>query len=141
MMGFLSKLFVNSGAVGDTLKTASSVVREVRNTFAKKLPPDEQAEFDLNMLRIEAELGKSQIEVNKTEAQHSSIFVAGWRPMLGWCLSIAIGLNVLIRPILSIFGINIPDIPPAAFTLMNILLGVVVGTRTLEKFGKVQDKH
>jgi len=138
-MGFLSRLF--APAVGDTLKTASGVVREVRNTFAKKLPPDEQAAFDLNMLRIEAELGKSQMEINKAEAEHSSVFVAGWRPMLGWCLSIAIGMNVLLRPILGIFGIEIPDIPPAAFTLMNILLGVVVGTRTLEKFKGVQNKH
>ena len=30
----------------------------------------------------EANLG--QIEINKAEAQHRSMFVAGWRPFLGW---------------------------------------------------------
>ena len=139
-MGFLD-IFRKKSGVGDFVETASDAVRKVRNTFAKDLPPDEQAKFDLEMLRIEAELGKSQLEINKTEAEHSSVFVAGWRPALGWCLSIAIGLNVLIRPILGAFGIEIPDIPPAAFTLMNILLGGVVGLRTLEKFKGVQNKH
>ena len=31
----------------------------------------------------------AQIELNKVEAGHRSIFVAGWRPFLGWCLSFA----------------------------------------------------
>ena len=30
------------------------------------------------------ELAKAQIEVNKTEAAHKSLFVAGWRPAVGW---------------------------------------------------------
>ena len=30
----------------------------------------------------EANMG--QLEINKMEAQHRSIFVAGWRPFLGW---------------------------------------------------------
>ena len=29
------------------------------------------------------ELAKGQIEINKTEAAHQSMFVAGWRPCLG----------------------------------------------------------
>ena len=34
--------------------------------------------------KIEAGLIQSQIEVNKVEAQHASVFVAGWRPFIGW---------------------------------------------------------
>ena len=30
------------------------------------------------------ELSKAQIEVNKKEAEHKSLFVAGWRPAVGW---------------------------------------------------------
>ena len=26
----------------------------------------------------------AQIEVNKTEAAHKSVFVSGWRPFVGW---------------------------------------------------------
>jgi len=30
------------------------------------------------------ELAKGQLEINKAEASHKSIFVAGWRPFIGW---------------------------------------------------------
>ena len=30
------------------------------------------------------ELMKGQLAVNKTEAAHKSLFVAGWRPSIGW---------------------------------------------------------
>ena len=34
------------------------------------------------------ELAKGQIEINKAEAQHKSIFVSGWRPfVLAFCTS------------------------------------------------------
>ena len=32
------------------------------------------------------ELMKGQLDVNKTEAAHKSLFVAGWRPSIGWCV-------------------------------------------------------
>ena len=32
----------------------------------------------------------AQLEVNKAEAQHRSIFVAGWRPFIGWTCGIAL---------------------------------------------------
>jgi hypothetical protein len=35
-----------------------------------------------------------QLEINKAEAQHRSIFVAGWRPFLGWVLSFAMPASV-----------------------------------------------
>ena len=31
-----------------------------------------------------AEINKAQMEVNKVEAGHTSMFVAGWRPFTGW---------------------------------------------------------
>ena len=35
------------------------------------------------------ELAKGQLEVNKVEAASKSMFVAGWRPAVGWtCLSL-----------------------------------------------------
>ena len=36
------------------------------------------------------ELAKGQLEVNKTEAAHKSLFVAGWRPAIGWICGLAL---------------------------------------------------
>ena len=38
-----------------------------------------------------------QAEINKLEAQHRSIFVAGWRPFIGWICGFALAYNFIIR--------------------------------------------
>jgi hypothetical protein len=38
------------------------------------------------------ELAKGQLEINKAEASHKSIFVAGWRPFIGWTCGVALML-------------------------------------------------
>ena len=43
------------------------------------------------------ELAKGQLEINKAEAQHRSIFVAGWRPFLGWILASAMGWHFILH--------------------------------------------
>lgn len=39
-----------------------------------------------------------QIEVNKVEAAHSSIFVAGWRPAVGWISAVGLGWQFVLAP-------------------------------------------
>ena len=86
----------------------------------------------------EANMG--QIEINKAEAQHRSIFVAGWRPFLGWCLSFAMAWHFVLAPvtmfICSYLGIEIPELPTFDMdSLMTVLLGMLGlgGLRTVEK--------
>lgn len=43
----------------------------------------------------------AQIEVNKVEAQHASIFVAGWRPFIGWVCGISLATYYIPRTVLS----------------------------------------
>ena len=46
---------------------------------------------------------KGQLEINKMEAAHKSLFVAGWRPSIGWCCSLGLLYHVLIAPIAGIW--------------------------------------
>ena len=41
------------------------------------------------------ELAKGQIEINKAEAAHKSMFVAGWRPFVGWTCGVALACTLL----------------------------------------------
>ncbi|HSD38604.1 MAG TPA: 3TM-type holin [Rhodocyclaceae bacterium] len=41
---------------------------------------EERLKIALQEKGIEAELVKSRMDIDKTEAQHPSVFVAGWRP-------------------------------------------------------------
>jgi len=89
------------------------------------------------------EAAMAQVDVNKAEAQHRSIFVAGWRPFIGWTCGVALAYHFILYPIIVFAIMTFPDLPvPAdalpAFdmdSLMTVLLGMLGlgGLRTWEK--------
>ena len=86
------------------------------------------------------ELAKGQLEINKAEASHRSIFVAGWRPFLGWILASAMGWHFIFAPVTmfvcAYLGVEIPELPAFDMdSLMTVLLGMLGlgGLRTAEK--------
>lgn len=90
------------------------------------------------------ELARGQIEINKAEAAHKSIFVAGWRPATGWCLSIALFWHFVLQPfatfVIAYTGVEIPPLPAFDMdSLLTVLLGMLGlgGLRTFEKTKKV----
>ena len=85
----------------------------------------------------------AQIDVNKAEASHKSLFVAGWRPFVGWVCAGALAYHFILQPILvfaiSVYGISITLPEFDMGSLMTILMGMLGlgGLRTLEKVQKV----
>ena len=85
------------------------------------------------------ELAKGQLEVNKAEAQHKSLFVSGWRPAVGWCCVFGMMGNFMVIPftnfVLALLKIDVvvPLIDTA--TMMPVLMGMLgLGAmRTYEK--------
>ena len=82
--------------------------------------------------RHSQELAKGQLEINKTEAAHKSLFVAGWRPAIGWICGLALLYSTLLAPILSIW-LTVPPVDSSLLT--TVLLGMLGlgGLRTIEK--------
>jgi len=85
------------------------------------------------------ELAKGQLEINKAEAQSRNVFIAGWRPFLGWTMGFAMAYNYVIQPI-AIFVLGQLDylvtLPALDMTeMMPVLLGMLgLGSlRTYEK--------
>ena len=83
------------------------------------------------------ELSKGQLEVNKTEAAHKSLFVAGWRPAIGWICGMALLYSTILAPILGIW-FTVPPVDSALLT--SVLMGMLgLGAmRTAEKVKGVQ---
>ena len=86
------------------------------------------------------EAAMGQIEINKAEAQHRSVFVAGWRPFLGWGLAAAMIWHFVLAPVtmfgFAYAGMEPPDLPTFDMdSLMTVLLGMLGlgGLRTVEK--------
>ena len=83
-----------------------------------------------------------QTKINAVEAQHRTLFVAGWRPFIGWICGVALAYNFVIRD-LFIWVTKTTEAPPALQMdhLMTVLLGMLGlgGLRTYEKI-KGKDK-
>jgi hypothetical protein len=81
-----------------------------------------------------------QTKINEAEAQHRSIFVAGWRPFIGWICGIAMAYNFILRDLI-IFAMGKDFVPPALQMdhLMTVLMGILgLGAfRTYEKIKNV----
>jgi len=85
------------------------------------------------------ELIKVQNEVNKIEAQHRSIFVAGWRPFIGWVCGVALLYNFILRDLIAWLS---PGVMPPALQmehLLTVLMGML-GLGGLRTYEKLKDK-
>jgi hypothetical protein len=73
----------------------------------------------------------AQTEVNKIEAAHASIFVAGWRPFIGWTSGVGLAYSFVLAPFIEFvarangYTQEMP-MPDAAhlLTLVTAMLGV-----------------
>jgi len=89
------------------------------------------------------EIALAQVEINKVEAAHKSLFVAGWRPAVGWVCVLGMFGNFITIPfsnfVLALLGIDIviPLVPLE--TMMPVLMGMLgLGAmRTYEKKNSV----
>lgn len=90
------------------------------------------------------EIAKAQIEVNKTEAAHTSLFVAGWRPACGWVAVLGMAGNFLVIPVANFIlalvesAVTVPILDLSQ--MMPVLMGMLgLGAmRTAEKVKGVQ---
>jgi|TARA_B100000902_G_scaffold394767_1_gene451783 hypothetical protein len=113
---------------GDGRKSvAGNLAWEIREAIkGKELDPNEIIEL--------------QTKINEIEAGHRTVFVAGWRPFIGWVCGVALAYNFVIRD-LFIWITKTTDAPPALQMehLMTVLLGML-GLGGLRTFEKIKDK-
>ena len=102
--------------------------------------------FELSTMaeRHAQELAKGQLEVNKVEAAHKNMFVAGWRPAVGWVCVAGMAGNFIIIPFAN-FALALSNsdntVPLIALSeMMPVLMGMLgLGAmRTVEKTKGVQ---
>lgn len=94
---------------------------------------------ELAQLAADTDLAKGQLRVNEVEAANASMFVAGWRPFIGWTCGAAFAYKFVLAPfiVLGLTAAGHPiNLPVLDFTEMStILLGMLGlgGMRTVEK--------
>lgn len=84
----------------------------------------------------------SQLEINKKEAEHPSVFVAGWRPAVGWTCVFALTYASIVEPILRfmatvVFGYN-GDFPILNDSLTDNILIPLLGLGAARTYERVK---
>lgn len=128
-MGLLGKII--GGVATEPIEAIGNVAESIFGSKDRKLT---HAEF---MAELAAKPSLAQTEINKVEAGHRSIFVAGWRPAIGWVGAAALAYAFLIDPVLDRFGTVGPDLPMDY--IMEIVLGML-GLGALRTVEKLQGK-
>jgi hypothetical protein len=122
-----------------------SIVDIAGKIFDRVIPDKAAAEAAKLELLKEAQsneftLALKQIETNIEEAKHASIWVAGWRPFIGWVCGTGLAWNFVGYPVANwIIAIWFPDYSaPELFSdnLMELTLAMLgmAGLRSWEKF-------
>ncbi len=129
-------------AIAALLPSLLPVVGDVLDRFFPNKEEKERAarEIEAKLAEHLAKIDIAQIEVNKQEAAHRSLFVAGWRPFVGWTCGLALFYTYVAQPmamfIMAQTGdlVQLPQLDLS--TMMPVLLGMLGlgGLRTYEKF-------
>lgn len=90
---------------------------------------------------------QAQTDINKVEAASNSLFVAGWRPMIGWVCGSGLAMQFIVGPFatwiatLANHPIKFPELDMG--TLLTLLIGMLGlgGMRTAEKIKGVSSGH
>ena len=103
--------------IGALLPAVLPLVKDVIGSF---LPEDPKKRAEAER-KIEAQLSEhlakidmAQLEVNKVEAASRSVFVAGWRPFVGWACGVSLAWSYICQPILTFalvqagYGVELP---------------------------------
>lgn len=127
----------------------SAILPSVMEVAGRFLPEDKEKraaaerEIEAQLTTHLAKIDLAQLDVNKTEAAHRSVFVSGWRPMIGWTCGAAMALNFIVFPLASFVLaqtghlVELPTLDMAQ--MMPVLMGMLGlgGLRTVEKLKQV----
>jgi len=87
--------------LGSIFSAGGEIIDDLVTSDEERLQMDiEDRKLDIEEKKIDADLIKGQLEINKIEASHKSIFVAGWRPAIGWIGVFSLGYQFILYPML-----------------------------------------
>jgi hypothetical protein len=140
------------GGVGQIAETIGKIADDLFTSDEERSKADLEAmQIGLEAARVDAGLIAGQQEINKVEAQHASVFVAGWRPAIGWVGVAALAYQYILYPMMTWLWawltargwVPAEVMPPpildieALMVLMTGILGIA-GARTFEKVRGIQ---
>ena len=122
----------------------ASLVGPLVNSVVDRIPNgNERArakeELEKGLVDAANQVMLAQTKINEAEAKHKSIFVAGWRPFIGWVCGVGICWSMVAQPVAQWAiiawgdGTELPTIDTSyLMELVTAMLGMS-GLRTFDK--------
>jgi hypothetical protein len=92
MAPLINGITIDGSLIKDTLSGVGGFFKDIRSAITGKIDPEKEAAINMQMAELETKVDSAQTDINKIEAASSSVFVAGWRPYIGWICGTALGV-------------------------------------------------
>ena len=118
---------------------AAKPIDAIGNTFDKLFTSDEErAQGEAVLLKLRMQPDILNLELNKLEAQHRSLFVAGWRPAVGWVCVTGLAFAFIGNPLMTRY-IGGPPVDVPLDMILELVLAML-GMGALRTFEKIKGK-
>ena len=155
---FFGSLFGTAAgsAAGAAASPAAAIVDGVSKLAGMfKLSPELKAQLEAQLTAENLDMEKAQlaasvaamqgqIDINKQEAASTNMFIAGWRPAVGWVCVAAVAYAWVLEPFLKfILAVHHPDLIARlplldTTTLLSTLLVPMLGLAGLRTYEKLK---
>jgi hypothetical protein len=125
---------IDTAGIGQAVGALGGLAKDIRAaiTGTAVLDPTKQAEIDLKLAEIDAQVMAAQSAVNLAEVAKGG-FAGNWRPFVGWTCGAAFAFKFLGAPILTYFGLSAPTLDTSEMMPLLLALLGMVGARSFEK--------
>ena len=110
---------------------------------------DEREKAKLKVLELHHQGALGQLAVNQVEAAHENIFVAGWRPFIGWICGLSFAWSFLLFPIFTAIvsyiaqinevQVDFGGVPQADMEVMLPVMMGMLGLGALRSWEKINN--
>jgi hypothetical protein len=133
---------LTSGAITGAVTSVGQLAKDIKELWTGEPSPEKQAAITQKIMELEAASMNAQIEVNKIEAASENLFVAGWRPFVGWVCGAGFAYATIIQPLMEFaarvaFGYE-GEFPILQTGILVSMLGALLGVGVMRSWDKMQ---
>lgn len=135
---------VAAGAAQGLMEGAGELALNIRTAITGQAPidGDARAALAVQAQQIEADILLAQAKISEAGAKSTSVFVAGWRPFIGWTCGVGIAISFIIQPIAQWFiEKELPVIDIGQLIALVVSMLGIAAYRTYEKANGTVGTH
>ena len=140
---------MNLLGIGTVIESVGKIADDLITTDKERLQMAlEDKKLDIEARKVDQTTDLAQIEVNKVEASSTNLFVAGWRPAVGWVGVAAMTYQFLAYPMLQwgwvwlqsagVVPAGMQPPPPVDSDQLWVILSGILGIAGMRSFEKTK---